>query len=285
MTTTRNPSAPTRADLGPGEALPNGKVTWAARDGVALLTLTNPPANGYSYEMMRDLDEAVLRARFDPAVQVIVLAGEGEKFFCAGADIAMLDAVTPEFKYAFCLHANETLLRLEHTPKLVIAALGGHCVGGGLEIARACDLRVARRGSGKCGLRVVALGVLPGTGGTQRLARVVGKSRAIELMATGETFGFERAAELGLVNQVIEAGNRAEFLEKALAYARQFTTPKRASKAVGLIKRAVQSGGELPFELALTLERELQQQLFQSQDAKEGLSAYVEKREARFTGR
>ncbi len=139
-------------ELGPAETFANGKLTWRTSGAVALLTLTNPPANGYSHEMMRDLDEAVLRARFDDGIQVIVIAGEGEKFFCAGADIGMLDAVTPSFKYAFCLHANETMLRLEHTPKLVIAALGGHCVGGGLEIAMSCDLRYARRGSGKCGL-------------------------------------------------------------------------------------------------------------------------------------
>jgi enoyl-CoA hydratase/carnithine racemase len=276
MTTTRNPSAPTRADLGPGEALPNGKVTWAARDGVALLTLTNPPANGYSYEMMRDLDEAVLRARFDPAVQVIVLAGEGEKFFCAGADIAMLDAVTPEFKYAFCLHANETLLRLEHTPKLVIAALGGHCVGGGLEIALACDLRVARRGSGKCGLPEVALGVLPGTGGTQRLARVVGKSRAIELMASGELVDYDRAEELGLVGRQLDADGEQTFLDQVLAYAHGFCAPNKASLGVGLIKRAVQTGAELPLEAGLALERELQAKLFSSADAKEGIAAFVE---------
>ena len=133
------------------ESLPNGKVSYAAADGVALITLTNPPVNGYSLEMMRDLDEAVLRARFDDDVQVLVLAGQGEKFFCAGADISMLHGVTQPFKYNFCLHANETLQRLERTPKLVIGALSGHCVGGGLEVALACDLRVARRGSGKCG--------------------------------------------------------------------------------------------------------------------------------------
>ena len=186
-------------ELGPAETLANGKLTWRTSGAVAVLTLTNPPANGYSHEMMRDLDEAVLRARFDDDVQVIVIAGEGEKFFCAGADIGMLDAVTPSFKYAFCLHANETLLRLEHTPKLVIAALGGHCVGGGLEVALAADLRIARKGSGKCGLPEVNLGVLPGTGGTQRLARAVGKARAIELMATGATFDYDEAERLGLV--------------------------------------------------------------------------------------
>jgi len=267
------------------QPLPNGKVTYARDGGVALLTLTNPPANGYSHEMMRDLDEAVLRARFDDTVQVLVLAGEGEKFFCAGADIAMLNAVTPSFKYAFCLHANETLLRLEHTPKLVIAALGGHCVGGGLEIALAADLRFARKGSGKCGLPEVALGVLPGTGGTQRLARVVGKSKAIELMAGGELFDYETAERFGLVSRVLDARDEAGFLAQVLDLARGYCTPGKAALAVGRIKRAVQSGLEVPLESGLALERELQAELFASADAKEGIAAFVEKRPARFEGR
>jgi enoyl-CoA hydratase/carnithine racemase len=266
------------------QPLPNGKVTYATDSGVALLTLTNPPANGYSYEMMRDLDEAVLRARFDDAVQVIVLAGAGEKFFCAGADIAMLDAVTPSFKYAFCLHANETLLRLEHTPKLVIAALGGHCVGGGLEIALAADLRFARHASGKCGLPEITLGVLPGTGGTQRLARVVGKSKAIELMAGGELFDYEAAERLGLVNRVLDAKDEAGFLSQVLELAHGYCTPKKAALAVGHIKRAVQTGLEVPLESGLALERELQAKLFASADAKEGIAAFVQKRPARFQG-
>ena len=196
----------------------------------------------------------------------------------------MLSEVTSGFKYCFCLHANETLNRFEHTPKLVIGALNGHTVGGGLEIAMACDVRVARKDGGQCGLPEVSLGVLPGTGGTQRLVRIVGKSKAIELMAGGDTFGFDKALELGLVNQIIDAENRDDFMAKVMEYAQQFTTPNKAVRAVGNIKRSVQSGAELPFELALTLERELQQQLFQSQDAKEGLSAYVEKRKAEFTG-
>lgn len=260
-------------------------VQYEVRGKVAILTLDDPPANTYTHEMMRDLDDAIVRARFDDDAEVIMITGAGEKFFCAGANIDMLNSVTPGFKYYFCLHANETLSRLEQTPKLVIAALNGHCVGGGLEIAMAADLRVARKDGGQCGLPEVNLGVLPGTGGTQRLTRLVGKAKAMELMIEGTTFGFDEAHEHGLVNHVWEAEDNADFLAQALEYAQRFTTPNKASLAVGRIKRAVQTGGELPFELALTLERELQQQLFASSDAKEGIAAYVEKRKANFTGK
>src|SRR5882762_6495216 len=257
-------------------------VDYHVDQGIAVLTLNDPPANTYSYEMMRQLDARILEARMDESVQVIVITGSGEKFFCAGANIQMLGEVTPQFKYYFCLHANETLSRLEQTPKLVIAAINGHCVGGGWEIALAADLRIARQGAGKLGLPEVTLGVLPGTGGTQRLVRVVGKSKAIELMATGELFDFERGLELGILNQIFTAETGEQFSEQVLDYARQFTAPNKAAHAVGRIKRSVQSGAEIPFEYALALERELQQQLFQSEDAKEGLAAYVEKRKPEF---
>jgi len=260
-------------------------VNYEVDGMIALLTLNDPPANTYSHEMMQQLDACILRARMDDHVQVIVITGKGEKFFCAGANIQMLSDVTPEFKYYFCLHANETLCRLEQTPKLVIAAINGHCVGGGLEVAMAADLRVARRNAGKMGLPEVSLGVLPGTGGTQRLTRVVGKSKAIELMATGELFDFEKGRELGLVNQIFEAESGDQFMTQVMEYARQFTTPAKAARAVGRIKRAVQTGSEIPFEAALALERELQQLLFQSEDAKEGLDAYVNKRKAEFKGK
>jgi enoyl-CoA hydratase/carnithine racemase len=243
----------------------NSKLDYSVTDGVAYVTLNDPPANTYSYEMMQQLDRAILEARMDDAVQV--------------AD------VTPSFKYYFCLHANETLSRLEQTPKLVIAAINGHCVGGGLEVAMAADIRIVRKGAGKMGLPEVSLGVLPGTGGTQRLVRIVGKSKAIELMATGELFDFERGRELGIVNQIFEAETADQFAQQVHDYAVQFTTPNKAAHAVGRIKRAVHTGSEIPFESALALERELQQQLFQSEDAKEGLQAYVEKRKAEFKGR
>jgi enoyl-CoA hydratase len=260
-------------------------VQYAVEGGIAFLTLNDPPANTYTYEMMQVLDSAVLRARMDEAVQVIVITGNGEKFFSAGANINMLANVTPTFKYFFCLHANETLSRLEQTPKLVIAAINGHCVGGGLEIALAADIRIARRNAGKMGLPEVSLGVLPGTGGTQRLTRLIGKGKAIELMATGQLFDFERGLELGLLNQILDAETHEQFTQQVKDYATQFTTPNKAAGAVGRIKRSVQTGGEISFESALALERELQQQLFQSEDAKEGLDAYVNKRKPIFKGK
>jgi enoyl-CoA hydratase/carnithine racemase len=260
----------------------SARVHYRAEGGIALLELDDPPANTYSYEMMRELDEAILRARFDPAVHVLVLRGRGDKFFCAGADIKMLERADPDYKYYFCLHANETLCRLEQTPKLVIAALNGHTVGGGLEVALAADLRVARRGGGKIGLPEVNLGVLPGTGGTQRLARVVGKARAIELMATGRTFDAEEAHALGLVQEIFESEG---FDASVLEYARRFVPPGRASRAVGFLKRAVQSGTEAALGEGLALERELQQRLFESADAREGLDAYAGKRKPEFKGR
>ena len=258
-------------------------VNYSVSDGIATIELTNPPANTYSYEMMRQLDDAILQARFDEDVHVLLLRGGGDRFFSAGAEISMLKAVTPTFKYYFCLHANETLTRLEQTPKLVIAALNGHTVGGGLEIALACDIRIARRNSGKIGLPEVNLGVLPGTGGTQRMARALPKNKAIELMTEGKLISFEDALDLGLINYIYEPEN---YWEEVTQYARQFCPPNRASRAVGRIKRAVQSGSEVAFSEALAIERELQQLLFQGEDAKLGLAAYGQKGEKpQFTGR
>ena len=256
-------------------------IRYEVVDGVAVITMDDPPANTYTHEMMRQMDDAILQARFDEGVHVIVLRGAGDKFFSAGANIRMLQTSDPTFKYYFCLHANETLNRLEQTPKLVIGALNGHTVGGGLEIALASDIRIAKSGAGKIGLPEVNLGVLPGTGGTQRLGRLLGKSKAIELMAEGRTFGFDEAVELGLVNKVFGAEG---FFDAVLDYARSFVPPAKASRAVGRIKRAVCSGVEVPFSEGLAIERELQQLLFQGDDAREGLAAYIEKRAPEFSG-
>jgi enoyl-CoA hydratase/carnithine racemase len=257
-------------------------INYRVESGVAVIEMSDPPANAYTYEMNLQMDAAILKARMDNEVYVIVLTGSGDKFFSAGANIGMLNSAEATFKYYFCLQANEMLLRLENTPKLVIAAINGHCVGGGLEIAMAADLRIARKDAGKMGLPEVNLGVLPGTGGTQRLSRIVGKSKAIELMVSGTTFTFETGKELGLVNDIFAHEN---FKSSVMEYARQFCPPNKAAKAVGRIKRAVQTGWEIPLESGLALEREVQQILFQSDDAKEGISSYIDKRPATFTAK
>ena len=277
------------------EPMPNKLVNYGVTDnGVAIIELSSDSAgepwtegktsvNTYTHAMMRDIDEAVLKARFNDDVTVIIMTGHGDKFFSAGASISMLDAVTPGFKYFFCLHANETLSRLEQTPKLVIAALNGHAVGGGLEIAMAADIRIGRKAAGQVGLPEVSLGVLAGTGGTARLSRLVGKAKSMEIMVTGRKFSYEEAVEMDLVHEVWD-GPSDQFKQDVLDYAGQFTLPFAASKAIGNIKRSVQSGMEIPLEYHLALERELQSDLFQSKDAKTGIAAYVEKKTPRFEG-
>jgi enoyl-CoA hydratase/carnithine racemase len=252
-------------------------VNYATEKGVAVLTLHDPPVNAYTFEMFKELDACILEARFDPDIHVLVVTGYGDKYFSAGANINMLKEADEVYKYYFCLHANETLLRLEQTPKLCIAALNGHAVGGGLEIALACDLRIARDGPHQI--------VLPGTGGTQRLARLVGKSQAIEMMCEGTNLELDQALAIGLVNKVWQTETHDEYMRKVHEYARAFTPPNKASLAVGHIKRAVQTGIGGTLEHGLALERELQQQLFASSDAKEGLLAFTQKRKPAFKGR
>ena len=245
-----------------------------------MIEMCDPPANTYTYEMNRQLDEAILKARMDNDVYVIVLTGAGDKFFSAGANIKMLSSVDPTFKYYFCLHANEMLLRLEHTPKLVIAAINGHCVGGGLEIAMAADIRIARKDAGKIGLPEVNLGVLPGTGGTQRLSRMVGKSKAIELMVTGNTFSFEEAQGDGHHQRHLRArrlhgehhGVRAPVLP---------AEQSRQGRGHGSSARC-RPAGRFPWSQLWPWSARISRLLFQSEDAKEGLAAYVEKRPAQF---
>jgi enoyl-CoA hydratase len=264
------------------EAMENQLVNYSVDNGIAIIELNDPPANTYTYEMMRDLDDAILEARLDEDVHVVVIRGAGDKFFCAGANIKMLNSATAEFRYFFSLHGNETLMRMENTAKLIIAAINGHAVGGGLEIALACDIRIAKRGPGMLGLPEINLGLLPGMGGTQRLPRVIGKGKGLELLASGRTISVDEALQIGLINHVFDEEN---FWEKVMEYARQFVAPAKASKAVGLIKRAVQTGLELPQAEALALERELLQRLFESEDADEGLKAYSQKRPPQFKGR
>jgi enoyl-CoA hydratase/carnithine racemase len=277
------------------EAMPNCLVNYGTtNNGIAVIELASNSAgapltegevgpNTYTHGMMCDIDTAIVKARFDDKVTVIVITGNGNKFFSAGASIQMLNSVTPGFKYNFCLHANETLSRFEQTSKLVICAMNGHAVGGGLEIAMAADIRIARKNAGKIGLPEINLGVLAGTGGTARLTRLIGKAKALEMMVTGELMSFEDAKDSNLINHIWE-GDSDEFREMVLDWASQFTLPNKATKAVGNIKRSCQTGPEIPFEYHLALERELQAALFGSADAKEGIAAYVDKRVPSFKG-
>ena len=257
-------------------------IDYRVQDGLGIIELNNPPVNAYTLDSLKQLDEAVVKARFDEKIHVVVLRGAGEKFFSAGADINMLSRESTEFRNQFALFGHETLARLENTPKLVIAAINGHCVGGGLEIAMACDIRIAKKDAGRTGLAEVNLGVIPGMGGTQRLPRLVGKARAMELAASGRMIAFEEARDIGLINEIFEG---ADFLGQILGYARQFVAPNKASKAVGLIKRAIQSGIQGSQWEGLAFERELLAQAFASADAAEGLNAYREKRVAKFQGK
>jgi enoyl-CoA hydratase len=211
-----------------------------------------------------------------------VLRGAGEKFFCAGANIAMLQTAEPRFKYYFCLHANETLNRLEQTPKVVIAAIerplrrrrAGDRDGGG-----PADRARRTPGNRPAGDQRSACCPAPAARSAGAADRQV---RAIELMITGRLISFEEARDLGILTDVLDVD---DFDAAIHEYARQFCPPNKASKAAGRIKRAVQSGAEVPFESGLAIERELQQQLFESGDAREGLDAYIEKRKPAFTGR
>ena len=223
------------------EAMPNKLVNYATLDGIAVIELASDAAgaalteandrspNTYTHGMMSDLDDAIIKARFDDDVSCIVLTGNGSSFFSAGASIQMLNSVSPGFKYNFCLHANETLSRLEQTPKLVVCAINGHAVGGGLEIAMAADIRIARKNSGKVGLPEINLGVLAGTGGTARLTRLIGKAKALEMMVTGELMSFEDAHAHNLINHIWE-GDAADFRQRHSRLVQPIHTTKQGNK-------------------------------------------------------
>jgi len=257
-------------------------VGYRVDKGVALLELNRPPVNSYTHELLRELDEALLRARFDEEVHALVLTGKVDKFFSAGADINMLANKSLAYKNNFALHGHEVLMRMENTPKLIIVAINGHAVGGGLEIAMAADIRIARKEGGRLGLAEINLGVMPGMGGTQRLPRLIGKGRAMELCATGKTVAFEEALEMGLIHDIYE---RENFIERVMDYARQFIPPNKSSLAVGKVKRAIQTGMEISLPEGLAFERELLAQAFGSEDGSEGVKAYLEKRTAQFKGK
>src|SRR2546425_10858488 len=173
------------------------------QSGVALIHLNRPPANSYDRQFIDDLNAAIDEIRFDEAIGAAVLMSDLPKFFSAGADIGMFRSVTPRARAMTILHMHEVLLKIEHTPKVFIAAIGGHCLGGGLEISLATDFRFAAEGEYRLGVPEVTLGLLPGNGGTQRLPRLIGRQKAMELLLTGKPLDPKSAAELGIIDRLV----------------------------------------------------------------------------------
>jgi enoyl-CoA hydratase/carnithine racemase len=251
------------------------------RDGVALIHLNRPPANSYDRAFLDELNTAVDEVRWDAEVRGGVLVSDlAPRFFSAGADINNFLKSTQQQRVMTVLHAHEILLKIEHTPKIFVAAINGHALGGGLEIALACDFRFAAEGNFRLGLPEVTLGLLPGNGGTQRLSRLVGRTRALDMMLTNQQINSARALQIGLVDRVFPA---EQLVDEAIEYVA--VLGRGPTLAVGNIKIATRLGADMPLEGALALEREAVWRLFMSEDAAEGLAAFGEKRAANWTGR
>ena len=254
-------------------------VTFSAEGGVGILTIDKPPANSYDMAYIQDLEAAVQAAANDDSVKVVLVRSASEKFFSAGADVKAFLANTTEDNMKMIRLAHEVLSSIEDIPKVFIAVINGHAMGGGLEIALACDLRYAGDGGFRMGLPEVSLGLLPGMGGTQRLPRLIGKTTALKMMLTGETVKPQQALELGIVDQLFPAES---VWEDSLAYAQQLANGP--TMAIGHIKRATHEGMRGSLQDGLKLEQRLVEELFGSDDAAEGLAAFSEKRQANFKG-
>jgi enoyl-CoA hydratase/carnithine racemase len=255
-------------------------VRLEKQDSIGHIVLDRPPANSYDKAFMDELDGVIEEARRDDAVKAVLLRSANEKFFSAGADISVFAKGGLDEQNAFVVCANEAMAKFESTPKVVVAAINGHCLGGGLEMALCCDFRIAAEGSYRIGLPEVTLGLLPGTGGTQRLPRLIGRQKALDLMLRGTTMPPQDALAAGIVDEVVAAG---ELVDKALERVKVYATGP--TFAIGRIKKATVQGFGLPLDEGLKLERQLLIELFKSEDAKEGVTAFVEKRRPTYKGK
>jgi enoyl-CoA hydratase/carnithine racemase len=250
------------------------------REGaIGYITLDKPPANSYDYDYMVELGAAIDAAAADESVKVVIVRSASKKFFCAGADIKAFLANDTAGNMKMISQGHEVLASIARVPKIFIAQVEGHALGGGLEISLACDLRFGARGTYKLGVPEVTLGILPGNGGTQRLPRIIGVPKALDLMVTGRPVSPGEAHNLGILNRLFPA---TETADKTLEYAEKLA--HGATAAIGEIKRTTYAGIELPIRDALARERAGIERLFGTADAKEGLSAFAEKRKAEFTG-
>lgn len=255
-------------------------IDIAIEEGVAVISLNRAPANAYDMQMLRDLTDSVRRVREDTAIRLAVVRSALPRFFCTGADIGTLQDSDRAGFANFLAVAHEAVDMITKTPKLFIAAISGHCIGGGLEIALSCDFRFASGGKYRLGLAEVNLGLSPGMGGTQRLPRLIPKSRALHLMVTGETLPPEEALAAGIVDRVFP---EATFWDDVMAHARKLAAGP--TMAQGYIKLSVNAGLETSLSEGLSIERAHQNQLFASEDVAEGLKAFLEKRPAKFAGK
>lgn len=249
-------------------------------EGIAEIHLNVNKANTYNFDVYRELNAAIDDIRLDQDIQVAILMSDVPKFFSAGANIEFLKSADPQYKTQFCLFCNETLDKIARSPQIFIALLEGHTVGGGLEMAMGCDLRFAADGDFKIGLPEVSLGVLAGTGGTQRMARLAGYSKALDLCITGETLSPQEALHHKLVDRVFPADKARE---ETFAYARKLV--EGPTYAISNIKLSIMNGKEMPLNVAIRYEGELQNLLFRSEDAKEGMDAFLNKRTPKFKGK
>jgi enoyl-CoA hydratase/carnithine racemase len=254
-------------------------VSFSSDSGIGTITLDKPPANSYDLEYVQELGEAVRDAALDQDVKAVIVRSASDKFFSAGADIKAFQAGPHERNMEMIRTSHETLASISHIPKIFIAEICGHALGGGLEIPLACDLRFAAKGEYRLGTPEATLGLLPGNGGTQRLPRLIGRSRALDLMITGRTVTPQEALELGIVDALFPAD---ELHEKTLEYAQKLASG--ATRAIGNIKLAVTGGIDDGLERGLERERELVEELFLSEDGREGVAAFAEKRQPAFTG-
>lgn len=254
-------------------------IRFEKNEKVGLITLDRPPANSYEIEFMKQFGAAIDQAEADGDVRVVIVQSASEKFFCAGADIKAFLANSTADNMAMIEYGHVQLSRMGASNKIYIAAINAHALGGGLEIALACDLRFAKDSRFYLGLPEVALGILPGNGGTQRLPRLIGPNKALEMMITGERVDPQTALALGIVNKVFDAET---FADDVMAYAQNLSNG--ASIAVGNIKRAVYDGMEMALEDGLTLERDLIAPLYDTEDSAEGFAAFSEKRPPVYKG-
>ena len=254
-------------------------VRFEKQEKVGHIVLDRPPANSYDKSFLDDLSDAIDEARFDASVGAVVVRSASPKFFSAGADVKMFTETDAVFQSTFVIHANEIFGKLERTAKIVIAAINGHCMGGGLEIALCCDFRYAALGTYQIGLSEARLGMLPGTGGIV-VPRIIRSSAFERPMSRGTTMPPADAKAAGIVDELVPAD---KLLESVQAYAAQIAGGP--TLAIGKIKLAAVIGGGMPFANGLAYEHEAMSRVFASEDAREGMRSFAEKRPPEYKGR